>query len=86
MRHAIFGLALATLPLAFLPAAAQQATPQPRPAAATAEPDIGLPHPPLVECRPLYAPAPLAIGPASVNQEQATEGLVLIGTACTPAG
>jgi len=75
MRPAIFGLALTALPLALsLPAAAD-----------SAGPDIGLPNPPRIECRPLYAPAPAPVGPASTNPEQATEGLVLVGTACAPA-
>ncbi len=75
MRPAIFGLCLAVLPLALsLPAAADNG-----------EPDTGLPQPPRIECRPLYTTAPAPIGPASGNPEQATEGLVLIGTICTPA-
>lgn len=75
MHHAILGLALAVLPLALSPPAA----------AGSGEADIGLPQPPRFECRPLYTAAPAPIGPASTNPEQATEGLVLIGTACTPA-
>ncbi|WP_043335403.1 hypothetical protein [Belnapia moabensis] len=75
MRHAIFGLALAALPLVLsLPAAADND-----------EPDIGLPQPPRHECRPLYTTTPAPIGPASADPEQATEGLVLVGTVCTPA-
>jgi len=75
MRPAIFGLVLAVLPLALsLPAAADNG-----------EPDTGLPQAPRIECRPVYTAAPASIGPASANAEQATEGLVLIGTVCAPA-
>ena len=79
MRPAIFGLALAALPLAL-------SLTMGRPAAAdSAGPDTGLPQPPRTECRPLYSTAPAPVGPASADPERATEGLVLVGTACGPA-
>ncbi|CAA9209643.1 MAG: hypothetical protein AVDCRST_MAG27-1097 [uncultured Craurococcus sp.] len=87
MRHVLFGLSLAVLSLALVPglATAEATTPQPARVSAAIQPDVSLPQPPLVDCRPVYAPAAMAIGPASANPEQATEGFLLIGTACTVA-
>ncbi|MBL6077651.1 hypothetical protein JMJ56_06505 [Belnapia sp. T18] len=86
MRFVVFGIFMAALPLALsLPAVAETAAPQPLPAAVSAEPDIGLPRPPRLDCRQVYAPAPMPIGPASAHPEQATEGLLLLGMACSHA-
>ncbi len=85
MRYAILGLSLATMPLvvaASLTAAAQPALP----VAAEAGPDVGLPHPPSVQCRPVYAPVAVTLGPARADAERRTEGLLLIGMVCTSGG
>ena len=87
MRTVVLGLVLAALPLALsLPAAAAEtAAPRPQPVGDTAEPDLGLPYSPRLQCRPVYTPAHRPIGPASTSPEQATEGLLLLGMACTHA-
>ncbi len=87
MGHVLFGLSLAVLPLALVPgvAAGEATAPRPAQVSAAIQPDVSLPQPPLVDCRAVYAPAAMAIGPASADPEQATEGLLLLGMACTVA-
>ncbi|SDB49610.1 hypothetical protein SAMN02927895_01910 [Belnapia rosea] len=78
-------LLLGLLPGDLMAADEARPLPPPRPVAAPLSgeaPDIGLPHPRLVECRPRYAPQPVPVGPASSDPEQASYGLLLIGMDC----